>query len=141
VFRMWYSFAKPDYQIRYAESLDGIAWERAPIDPVLGPSPKPGWDDTMVEYPEIQIVDGVYRMWFCGNGYGSVGYAQGIPETGVDVSIRSGAKGTPDESWSNWQPCVRGQSINVNRFAQLRAQLWSRDSALSPTLNELNLRP
>ena len=41
VFRMWYSFAKPDYRIHYAESLDGIEWERAPIAPVLGPSPGP----------------------------------------------------------------------------------------------------
>jgi len=86
---------QPDYRIRYAESLDGIAWERAPIDLVLGPSPAPAWDDMMVEYPEIQIVDGTYRMWFCGNGYGSVGYAQGIPETGVDVSVRSGATQSP----------------------------------------------
>ncbi len=42
VFQMWYSFAKPDYRIRYAESLDGIEWERSPVDPVLGPSPGAG---------------------------------------------------------------------------------------------------
>ena len=90
VFQMWYSFAKPDYRIRYAESLDGIEWERSPVDPVLGPSPRPAWDDAMVEYPEIQVADGVYRLWYCGNGFGTVGYAEGRAESGVEVWLRSG---------------------------------------------------
>src|SRR5262249_32583667 len=134
VFRMWYSHAKPDYRIRYAESLDGIAWERAPVEPVLGPSPTPAWDDQMVEYPEVQIVDGVFRLWFCGNGFGSVGYATGVPETGVEVSLRTGATPSPDSEWSSWRNVMRGEPVDAQRFVQLRAELWSKDPALSPTL-------
>jgi len=126
VFRMWYSFAKPNYRIHYAESLDGIEWERAPVAPVLDVSPAPAWDDQMVEYPEVQIVAGQFRLWFCGNGFGSVGYAQGMPETGVDLSVRSGN--------TDWRPVTRGQSIEVQ---QIRAELWSRNPLLSPTLNQV----
>ena len=41
---MWYSHAKPTYRIRYAESLDGIYWERSPIQFALEPSSKPAWN-------------------------------------------------------------------------------------------------
>ena len=41
VFRMWYSYGNPTYRICYAESLDGIDWERSSVSPVLGPSSAP----------------------------------------------------------------------------------------------------
>jgi len=139
VFRMWYSFAKPDYRIHYAESLDGISWERSPISPVLGPSPKPAWDDTMVEYPEVQIVDGIFRLWFCGNGFGSVGYAEGYPQSGVLLSIRTGDSPVPDNSWSDWQRVNRAQVFASRRHVQVRAELSTEHAAISPALNEVHL--
>lgn len=139
VFRMWYSFAKPNYKIFYAESLDGIAWERAPIGPVLNNGPIPAWDDVMVEYPEVQIVDGLFRLWFCGNGFGSVGYATGKPETGVAVSLRTGDTPTPDTSWNAWTNVTRRAPSTAKRYVQLRAKLWSTNPALSPALNSASL--
>ena len=140
VFRMWYSFAKPDYRIHYAESLDGIDWERAPVAPVLDVSPSPAWDDKMVEYPEVQIAGNVFRLWFCGNGYGSVGYAQGVPETGVNLFVKTGDTREFGKTWSKWTPIVRGQSIDVRRHLQIRAELWSRNPALSPALDQITLQ-
>jgi len=137
VFRMWYSYANPDYRIRYAESLDGIAWERAVVSPTLGPSPAPAWDDQRVEYPEVQIVDGEYRMWFCGNTFGSVGYAIGIEEMGTDVAIRSGNSEEPDDTWTEWIAVNRQQAVTTSRFVQVKAQLWSKHPQLSPCLNKI----
>lgn len=139
VFRMWYSYAKPKYEIRYAESLNGIDWTRSPIEPVLGPSPAPSWDDDIVEYPEVQIVNGQFRMWFCGNGYGSVGYAEGVPETGVDIAFRSGASDAPDETWTDWLDVDRSQAVVVSQFVQIRARLWSKNSLLSPVLSDIRI--
>jgi hypothetical protein len=139
VFRMWYSHAKPDYRIRYAESLDGVTWERSPVEPALGPSPSPAWDDTMVEYPEVDVVDGVFRLWFCGNNFGSVGYAEGRAKTGVRVAWRSGESPTPDGGWSPWTPATRGERIVTPRYAQVRAELWSQCSEASPRLNRVGL--
>ena len=108
VFRMWYSYGCPNYEIWYAESTDGIVWEKSPLNPVLAASPGPAWDDDIVAYPEVQIVDGVYRLWFCGNGFGSVGYAEGILESGINLECRSGDGPEPDERWRDWQPIVQG---------------------------------
>jgi predicted GH43/DUF377 family glycosyl hydrolase len=133
VFRMWYSYAKPDYRICYAESLDGKSWEKSPIEPVLGPSPAKAWDDTMVEYPEVDIVDGVFRLWFCGNGFGSVGYAEGVKEASVRLSIRT----RKDGEWSAWRAVERGAAMKVDRFIQVRCQLESTNPRLSPRLNRV----
>lgn len=137
VFRMWYSFAKPDYRILYAESLDGIHWERSPIAPVLDVSPAPAWDDTMVEYPEVQIVDGIFRLWFCGNGYGTVGYAEGIPQAAVAVYLRSGSNPTPDARWSGWVKVERDLVQPVEPYIQVKVELTSGNPLLSPALSAL----
>jgi predicted GH43/DUF377 family glycosyl hydrolase len=137
IFRMWYSFAKPHYRICYAESLDGIEWERSPVAPVLGPSAAPAWDDTMVEYPEVQVVAGTFRMWFCGNGFGSVGYAEGIPETDVMCFLRSADTETPAR-WGEWVPAERGRPIPVRRYAQARVLLRSSNPLMSPAVNRIS---
>ncbi|MCD6415682.1 MAG: hypothetical protein J7M08_03165 [Planctomycetes bacterium] len=139
VFRMWYSFAKPRYRILYAESLDGVEWERAPLAPVLGPSPAPAWDDEIVEYPEVQIHGGELRLWFCGNGYGSVGFARGVPETGVRLFARTGGPPAPDSSWTDWTQIESGQPLEARRFLQVRAELWSSNPELSPALNHIHV--
>ena len=136
---MWFSY----YEIRYAESLDGIHWEQSAVTPVLGSSPDPAWDDEIVEYPEVQVVDDVFRLWFCGNGFGSVGYAEGMPETGIEMSLRSGASETPDDAWSNWIHVKRHETACVSRYVQVQARLWSKNHLLSPSLNDMciDLRP
>ena len=139
LFQMWYSHAKPNYRIKYAESLDGIAWERSPIEPVLDAGPKESWDSQMVEYPEVDVVDGTWRLWFCGNGFGSVGYAKGIPEVAIRVAMRSGQTVAPDDSWSRWKTIRRGATIVDQLHMQLRVQLTSSNSRLSPALHGLKV--
>lgn len=141
VFQLWYSHAKPDYRIRYAESIDGIHFEPSPIHLALDASPAKAWDDQMVEYPEIDVVDGQWRMWFCGNGFGSVGYAEGVVETGMTLLIRSGETAEPDSTWSAWRPLVRNADSPTGKWVQIQAQLWSENDRLSPKLQQLTIRP
>jgi predicted GH43/DUF377 family glycosyl hydrolase len=139
VFRLWYSFARPDYRIHYAESLDGRTWEPGPIAPVLGPSAGEGWDSLIVEYPEVQVVGDTFRLWFCGNGFGSVGYATGRPETGVTIEARTGPTAVPDGGWTDWRTVDWDQPLPPAGHAQIRAILSSVDPAQSPTLNGIEL--
>lgn len=139
VFRMWYSFAKPQYRICYAESLNGIDWERSPVEPVLGPSPVKAWDDQMVEYPEVDIIDGKFRLWFCGNGFGSVGFAEGIPECFLDLAVRS--RGDEANAWSDWELVARNERKKVARYIQARVHWQTANPKLSPTLNRLTILP
>ena len=82
-YRMWFSSRatknEPTYRIRYAESLDGIHWNRQ-ADPV-GISPSAcGWDSEMVCYPFV-FDHGVNRyMLYNGNGYGKTGFGLAILE-------------------------------------------------------------
>ena len=59
LFKMWYSArgltgdCRPgEYTVCYAESKDGIRWERFPGNPVLFPGSS-GWDQKMVEYAQV----------------------------------------------------------------------------------------
>ncbi len=139
VFQMWYSHARPAYRIKYAESLDGISWERSPIEPVLDAGPEGSWDSKMVEYPEVDVVNGAWRLWFCGNGFGSVGYAEGIPEVGLTVEMRSGRTTAPNESWSEWKVIQRGATVGDRRHVQFRVRLRSSNARLSPALHGLRV--
>ena len=76
----------------------------------------------MVEYPEIQVVDGVYRLWYCGNGFGTVGYAEGRAESGVEVWLRSGEHAQPDGGWSGWRRVRRRRSVDLRRYVQVRVE-------------------
>lgn len=140
VFQMWYSHARPDYRIRYAESLDGIRWERSPVPLALDVSPTPAWDDEMVEYPTIDVVGGQWRLWFCGNGYGSVGFATGIVDAEVRVAVRSGSAPVPGAGWTEWVPAARDAAPQpAGRYVQVRAELASESAAISPALNALSV--
>lgn len=139
VFQMWYSHAKPDYRIRYAESLDGIHWERSPLHLALDASAAPAWDDKMVEYPEVDVVDGKWRLWFCGNGFCSVGLATGMVETGITVRLRSGPVSIPDASWSEWTAVNRGQIVDAQRYVQAQAVLQSQSANYGPALTRLEI--
>ncbi len=137
VYKMWYSMRGPAYRIGYAESADGIRWERSPANPILDVSPD-GWDAEMVEYPEIDIYHGIYRMWFCGNNFGTVGYSEGVPETTLDLSIRTGSMRDPGPGWSDWSAPLRrpaGEAIRgKGKFVQVRAKLTTSNPLLSPGL-------
>jgi hypothetical protein len=71
-YRMWYSYRGAAYRIGYAESRDGLTWERRDGDAGISVSPT-GWDSEMVEYPAVVSVDGSEWMFYNGNGFGRSG--------------------------------------------------------------------
>ena len=77
--RMWYSFRGAAYRIGYAESADGIQWQRRDAEAGLGPS-EAGWDSDMVEYPFVFDQGGRRYMLYNGNGYGATGFGLAVQE-------------------------------------------------------------
>lgn len=77
-YRMWYSYRGPAYRIGYAESDDGLRWERlddrAGIDVSAG-----GWDSESIEYAAVIAAGGREWMFYNGNDYG---------RTGIGLAVR-----------------------------------------------------
>lgn len=131
VFRMWYTprgfgagTAPGDYRVCYAESLDGVHWERYTRNPVLLPS-SGEWDGSMVEYAEILREQDHYHMFYCGDRYQSIGYARG---RGCQVQVQTRWAKSPsseDAAWSQWSEPHRtpnGTEISVTSgYIQIRA--------------------
>ena len=71
-YRMWFSCRGDAYRIGYAESDDGLTWDRKDIEGGLIPEGN-GWESTSVEYP--CVFDHERRRWmlYNGNGYGQTG--------------------------------------------------------------------
>jgi hypothetical protein len=72
LYRMWYSYRGTAYRIGYAESPDGLEWERKDDEAGIGVSPD-GWDSEMVEYPFVFDWDGARYMLYNGNDFGRDG--------------------------------------------------------------------
>lgn len=72
IFKMWYSFRGKNYRIGYAESGDGIHWERKDKEVGIDVS-ESGWDSEMIEYPCVFDNEGERYMLYNGNGYGKTG--------------------------------------------------------------------
>jgi hypothetical protein len=86
-YRMWYCFrysrdyrdGSGAYRIGYAESTDGINWER--MDKIGGLNAAPeGWDSTMTCYPSVFEIDGRITMIYNGNSFGQTGFGYAILE-------------------------------------------------------------
>lgn len=73
-FRMWYSYKYDgaDYRMGYAESIDGIEWQRRDQQVGISTSSS-GWDSVMVEYGHVFLHGGQYYMLYNGNSYGESG--------------------------------------------------------------------
>lgn len=83
LFRMWYSAIGSRwgyYSICYAESDDGIHWRRgAEAEENLQLTPKgDGWEKQMVEYPSVIREGDGWRLFYCGNGYGTTGIGTAV---------------------------------------------------------------
>ena len=83
IWRMWYDSADywineklPRYNIKYAESTDGINWKRDGLVSVNYQYD----DETRVSRASIIKINGVYRMWYC-YAIGSDGYKMGYAES------------------------------------------------------------
>ena len=81
VYKMWYSIRsfRKFYEIGYAESGDGIHWERKDGEVGLAKSAS-GWDSEMICYPYIIDVNGRRLMFYNGNGRGVTGFGYAVAE-------------------------------------------------------------
>lgn len=71
-YRMWYSVRGDTYRLGYAESSDGIVWQRSDDRAGLALS-ETGWDSEMITYPVVFRDRGTLRMLYNGNDYGRNG--------------------------------------------------------------------
>ncbi len=81
-YRMWYGVRKDhgyredsskSYKIGYAESSDGLKWERKDNFAGIEPS-KDGWDSEMISYPYVVELNERKLMFYNGNGFGRTGF-------------------------------------------------------------------
>jgi hypothetical protein len=68
-YRMWFSSRGEAYRIGYAESDDGVRWERKDA----GIASSGAWDSEMQAYPAILDEGGRRHLLYNGNGYGRTG--------------------------------------------------------------------
>ena len=78
---MWYSIRSHSegYTIGYAESGDGLRWERQDERAGIRKSDA-GWDAEMVCYPYVFEVNGIYYMVYNGNHCGKTGFGYAVLE-------------------------------------------------------------
>jgi hypothetical protein len=71
-FRMWFSARGTEYRLGYAESADGLSWERRDADAGLAPSGS-GWDAHAIAYPHVFDCAGERWILYNGDGFGRTG--------------------------------------------------------------------
>lgn len=69
-YRMWFCSRGNAYALCYAQSQDGVVWERGDVG--IQRSPR-GWDSEMLAYPCVFDHEGSRWMLYNGNGYGRTG--------------------------------------------------------------------
>jgi predicted GH43/DUF377 family glycosyl hydrolase len=78
IYKMWYTgrYSRRG-GVGYAESSDGINWQKHTANPVLTKGESGTWEETMVYEPDVMLIDSTYHMWYSGMGLGGVrlGYA------------------------------------------------------------------
>jgi hypothetical protein len=79
VYKMWFSHRGKAYRVGYAESADGLQWERMDDQVGIDVSPS-GWDSDMMEYACLFDVNGARYMLYNGNGYGKTGFGLAVLE-------------------------------------------------------------
>ena len=116
-YEMWYSAIGTRwgfYSICYAESPDGIHWNRGDTygeNLQLGPFTRglrgdclpQSWDSQMVEYTAVVCEQNHDRLFYTGNGYGLGGIG-----TAVSQPIRAVATGTEDGGVKLWHSIRTG---------------------------------
>jgi hypothetical protein len=111
IWRMWYDSADywideslPRYNIKYAESTDGIRWIRKGIVSVDYKCE----EETRVSRASIIKDDGIYKMWYC-YALGSAGYNMGYAESEDGFQfVRKDDQvgiGLSEEGWDSEMTC------------------------------------
>lgn len=85
-YRMWYCYRgsvryrsdkAQSYRLGYAESPDGISWQRQDEQVGIERSEE-GWDSVMMEYPFVYEHRGRKFMLYNGNGFGETGFGYAV---------------------------------------------------------------
>lgn len=79
LYRMWYSFRGEAYRIGYAESQEGLTWERRDEASGIVPATS-GWDALSVCYPCVFDHEGQRYMVYNGSRYGDTGFGLAVLE-------------------------------------------------------------
>lgn len=79
IYKMWYAYRGEKYRIGYAESKDGIHFERKDDTIDLTPSGN-GWESEEVSYPFVFLHQSRHYMLYCGNEYGKSGFGIAVEE-------------------------------------------------------------
>jgi hypothetical protein len=79
VYKMWFAHKGDAYRLGYAESLDGVNWQRRDELSGIDVSSE-GWDSDMIEYACVFENNGQKFMLYNGNNYGfdGAGWAVGV---------------------------------------------------------------
>lgn len=80
-YRMWYSYRGDRYRIGYAESGDGVRWQRKDEEAGIDVS-ESGWDSEMIEYAHVFDHEGHRYMLYSGNDYSQAGIGLAVLEEG-----------------------------------------------------------
>ncbi|HEX9927583.1 MAG TPA: hypothetical protein VGB02_03455 [Pyrinomonadaceae bacterium] len=67
------------YRLGYAESKDGVVWQRKDDEIGIGFSEE-GWDSVMQEYAATYVFKGKRYLIYNGNGFGQTGFGYAIQE-------------------------------------------------------------
>lgn len=85
-YRMWFCYRgsrgyrddpRESYRIGYAESTDGLEWERDDAAAGIDISDD-GFDDVMLTYPSVYVHRGVPHLLYNGNGFGLTGIGHAV---------------------------------------------------------------
>lgn len=79
LWKMWFAHKETSYELGYAESINGIQWQRD--DSLTGIKPDlDGVDNEMTQYAVVIIHNGKKHMYYNGNNYGYNGIALAVEE-------------------------------------------------------------
>lgn len=80
-YKMWYAIRSKvrAYEIGYAESSDGLVWDRKDDEVGITVS-ETGWDSEMICYPCVVDVNGKRYMFYNGNRHGATGFGCAVLE-------------------------------------------------------------
>jgi hypothetical protein len=88
LYKMYYSYrsatdfrtsVEKSYRIGYAESVDGITWDRKDDQAGIERSAD-GWDSSMMDYCHLFQHQGQWKMLYNGNGFGASGFGYAVQE-------------------------------------------------------------
>lgn len=77
IYKMWYSHRGESYRLGYAESKDGMIWERKDDEVGIDVSGV-GWDSEMICYAHVVNHEGKKYMLYNGNSYGKTGLGYAV---------------------------------------------------------------